>query len=303
MGGEMNGAIKTWMKSPGQVKRELLLSLATRINFRATRPAAGKQPCCLGWSADIAAKFEPRNGQQRFARVRLTDFVGRARVRFEKKTFVGGPLFDQRRWVLNEFRNVVLRQQFVTQPMTLKTTISARNAQPRRDEHSRALAGVTELQSKGSSPIVAKSLLTKLSGAGGEKAFGEFELTIAAASGMKRRGGAVRLISGQEANEEARIELPVAKLAKRYRRIEAPREALTKELALRFMMERVPPTAIEMQTTRATPIRSEGLRSAFDDGWIATASSYGINVSQVADEVMKKLDRKLIAARERMGKI
>src|SRR6185437_10854525 len=76
----------------------------------------------LAWAALIANRFFVRLSTRGFARAQLIDLVHRDVIRNDNRTGSLVTRFDQRQWVRNAFKNVLLQQQlFVTRPMTWST--------------------------------------------------------------------------------------------------------------------------------------------------------------------------------------
>jgi hypothetical protein len=130
----------------------------------------------------------------------------------------------------------------------------------------------------------------------------ELSLEIA---GMKihRRTGAGRAQSFNEDDEPTK-ETSSSVLARRHRRVEQRRERIVQE----FAPERKFESALWMPMESARSIAGTRTPASPRSQHPETLESgvvplRQINVTQVADEVLKQLDRKLIAARERMGRI
>jgi hypothetical protein len=113
-------------------------------------------------------------------------------------------------------------------------------------------------------------------------------------AGMKihRRTGAGRAQSSTEDDSPTK-ESTSTGLARRHRRVEHKREPIDQE----FASER------KVESTHWMPVESPHPTQPSETFEAGVMPLRQINVTQVADEVIKQLDRKLIAARERMGRI
>jgi hypothetical protein len=127
-------------------------------------------------------------------------------------------------------------------------------------------------------------------------------LTVVATR-VKRRVNAYSVGVG-DVDESIRIEIPVARLVRRHQRVEVAPERLAREFGSQTLMQSPQTAAGEVQRSMSrtrSHVRQEA--DVQEPSRMRTAPHGGINVTQVADEVMKQLDSRLIAARERMGRI
>jgi len=254
------------------------------------------------WAFQLAARFGIRTTKQGFAKVQLTDVALPAPNSSQSKPPVAAAKYDQRRWIRNEFKNLLLQQVFFTNPLSARTPslVSGEDVQQNR---SRPLPTRGRLTSR----LKVAALATEIAQprmvvrTGQAKAL-DLRLEIA---GMKihRRTGAGRAQSFNEDDNPTK-ESPSTRLARGYRRVEHKRERIAQEFAPETKVESSQWMPVESPrpiagTRASTPPRSQQPET-LEAGAVPLRQ---INVTQVVDEVIKQLDRKLIAARERMGRI
>jgi hypothetical protein len=301
MSEEMRRRTKKSKLSPGQCEQRLTLGTSAR-------PAGGGVALILSsglkhvvWAQRIVQRFGAKRG---FAKAPITDLAIGEAARREKNVTMAGAFYDQRRWVRNEFKNIVLRQLFVARPFVSNPS-GGEMIQELRGENSQTNSGLCSSRHR---PLLSPVFAKQISKAGAivrrteQVKSLELPLVLAGTRLVRRAGaGSVPLVE----TEESRIfELPVAKLARRHQRREIARGRVASEFA--------PPTSIEAAQSAKLGLARPGVivrapkqlpaaqQEAIDVG---NSPLRGMNVTQVADEVMKQLDRRLIAARERMGKI
>jgi hypothetical protein len=221
-----------------------------------------------------------------------------------------------------------MQQLFVSQPIVAK---NAGNPLPpalsKTLERLGAVPGETRnavvmRQLLVSQPIVAKNAGEPLPSALG-KTFerlgvvpGEFIHTVAVPSFVRQvsRSGSMAGNTEQRnvdspltfagTSVKRRIEMPVARLVERHQRVEVAHERLAREFGPQPSIQSPEGPADEM-TRSISRARRHGQEPAEvqEPSRTRPAPQGGVNVTQVADEVLKQLDRRLIAARERMGRI
>jgi hypothetical protein len=240
--------------------------------------------------------------KQGFAKVQLTDVALAAPNRSPGKPPVPAARYDQRRWIRNEFNNLLLQQVFATNPLSARTP-SPVSGEDGQQNHSRPLPARGRLTpclkvSAFAAGIAQPRMVVRT---GQAKAL-DLPLEIA---GMKihRRTGAGRAQSFSEDDIPAQ-ESPWTRLARRHRRVEHKHERIAQEFAPQRKVESTPWMPVESSRPIAGARTSTSPRSQRPETLEAEAVPLRqINVTQVADEVIKQLDRKLIAARERRGRI
>ncbi len=254
------------------------------------------------WAFQFAARFGVRTTKQGFAKVQLTDIALPAPNRSQSKPPIPAAKYDQRRWIRNEFKTLLLQHVFVANPLPART-LSPASGEDVQQNRSRPLP--TRGRSRSRLKVVA--FATEIAQprmvvrTGQAKAL-DLPLEIA---GMKihRRTGAWRAQSFKEYDNPTK-ESTSTRLVRRHRRVEHKREPITQEFATERKVESTHWMPVERSrpiagTRASTPPRSQP-PATLEAGAVPLRQ---INVTQVADEVIKQLDRKLIAARERMGRI
>lgn len=254
------------------------------------------------WAFQLAARFGTRTTKQGFAKVQLTDVALPVLNRSQHKPPVPAAKYDQRRWIRNEFKNLLLQQVFIANPLSARSPspVSGEDAQQNR---SRPLPTPGRLTPRlkvaaFATEIAQPRMVVRTRQA---KAL-DLPLEIA---GMKihRRTGAGRTQSFNEDDKPTK-ESTSTRLARCHRRVEHKRERIAQEFTPDRNVESTQWMPVEgprpiAGTIASTPPRSQQ-RETLEAGAVPLRQ---INVTQVADEVIKQLDRKLIAARERMGRI
>jgi hypothetical protein len=254
------------------------------------------------WAFQLAARFGTRTTKPGFAKVQLTDYARPAPNRSPNKPAAPAAKYDQRRWIRNEFQNLLLQQVFVTNPLSARTPSPVRGKDVQQTR-SRPLT----VRGRFTPRLRVAAFATELAQprmvvrTGQAKAL-DLPLEV---TGMKihRRTGAGRPQLLNEDDNPTK-ESPSTRLARRYRRVEHKRERIAREFAserkvesTQWMPAESPGPIAGMRAS--TPPRSQPPET-FEAGAVPLRQ---MNVTQVADEVIKQLDRKLIAARERMGRI
>ena len=254
------------------------------------------------WAFQLAARFGIRTTKQGFAKMQLTDVALPAPNRSQSKSPVPAAQYDRRRWIRNEFKTLLLQQIFVTNPLCARTPspVSGEDVQQNR---SRPIPSRGRLTPRLKVAVFATEIAQPRTvvRTGRAKAL-DLPLEIA---GMKihRRTGAGRTQSFNQDDNPTK-ESPSTRLARRHRRVEHKPERIPQEFAPERKAESAQWMSVESPhpiagTIPSTPPRSQQLET-LEAGAVPLRQ---INVAQVADEVIKQLDRKLIAARERMGRI
>jgi hypothetical protein len=303
MSEEMRRRTETWKLSLGRPEQRLSRGSGVKL---ATCGMALVHPCQskhLVWALHIARRFGARRARREFAKAQLTDLAMREAVRRENKIIASGVLYDQRRWIRNEFTNNVHQQLFVARPLVSRLS-SSELTQELRAKRSGTALSPSHLQHGLLSPIFVKQL-SKASAIvrRTEQVKSMEQLLILAGTRLSRRTGAGS-VPLEEATESPRFELPVAKLARRHRRLEIARKRMAKESAPQSSIEGGQRATLEMEQPSNARRTRKHLPALQEEAFeMASAPLRGMNVTQVADEVMKQLDKRLIAARERMGKI
>ncbi len=254
------------------------------------------------WAFQLAARFGIRTTKQGFAKVQLTGVALPAPNRSQNKPPVPAAKYDQRRWICNEFKNLLLQQVFVTNPLSARTP-SPVSGDDVRQNRSRPLPTRGRLTPRLKVAAFATEIAQpRLVVRTGQAKALDLPLEIA---GMKihRRTGAGRAQSFNEDDNPTK-ESPSTRLARRHRRVEHKRERIAQEFAPERKVESTQWMPVESPrpiagTRASTPPRAQQPET-LEAGAVPLRQ---INVTQVADEVIKQLDRKLIAARERMGRI
>jgi hypothetical protein len=234
--------------------------------------------------------------------VQLTDVALASPNRSQNKPPVPAAKYDQRRWIRNEFQNLLLQQVFVTNPLSAKTSNPGR-AKDVLQNRSRPLPTRGRLTPRlkvgaFATEIAQPRMVVRT---GQTKAL-DLPLEIA---GMKihRRTGAGRAQAFNVDDNPTKESLST-RLARRHRRVEHKRERIAQEFAPESKVESTPWMPVEsprpIAGTRASTPPGSQQPETLEAGTVPLRQ---INVTQVADEVIKQLDRKLIAARERMGRI
>jgi len=257
----------------------------------------------LVWAKQIAERSGTKGAKRGFAKAQITDLALREAARHESNVTMAGKFYDQRRWVRNEFKNTVLQQLFVARPFVAKASggesiqkLRGANPQitfgPNSSQH-KLLSPVFAMQPAKASAIVRRTQQVKSM---------ELPLVLAGTRLVRQAGaGSMPLV---EAEENRTFELPVAKLARRHQRREIPRERVANEFASQTSIDGPQRATLELVRPRVLVRGSKQLPPAQQEPiGVGSAALHGMNVTQVADEVMKQLDRRLIAARERMGRI
>jgi hypothetical protein len=103
--------------------------------------------------------------------------------------------------------------------------------------------------------------------------------------------------------EESPLINIVTQLARKHHRTEVSKAQIDREFGAPThpVLTRSAMQAEEAIVTQSA--RRMANESRADESSAAVAAPPPINVSQITDEVMKQLDRKLVAARERMGRV
>jgi hypothetical protein len=297
MSDEMHRRQKRWKPSPGLGKAGLGRTfLATTV----TPIAAVKH---RDWVDRIARRFGVRALGRGFAKAKLTDLGINEVIRRKNWIATVEPRYDRRRWTTNVFKNVILQQVFVARP-TVAKRIERSLAPDSRSRMKHKFAQESNSRSAATGVTNVKRVLRGVAIVRRTDQVQSIELPLVlAGTRMNRRTGAGSTAVTEE-DAVIRIEMPAAKLARRHRRVEVSRERASKEFGQRSAMQGLESSTLEMERAVASrPIRQQRSSQEEEPSEPAARPVSGMNVTQVADEVMKQLDRKLIAARERMGKI
>jgi hypothetical protein len=287
----MRKRIPTWKQSPGLLKQGLCTPRRLGLPTGA-HSGSGH----LAWAARIANRFGLRPAMRGFVKAQLTDVATRDLVRHHHRMATLVARFDQRQWVRNAFNNVVLQQLFVVRPVVWK--IAGGPPAPETAATIHGKAGMT-MRTRGVRPA---ALVSGESPRGGWVAYKSsstksiaLPLTLAGTR-MNRSTGA-----GRAQLQGERLETTVTTIARRYQRVEAKRERMSTAFPSAGHTEEVQRMAPARERTRmaTTPPFAAQPHSLAEGG----SPLRGLNVTQVADEVMKQLDRRLVTARERMGRI
>jgi len=251
----------------------------------------------LAWAALIANRFFVRLSTRGFAGAQLIDLVQRAVIRNDYRTGSLVTRFDQRQWVRNAFKNVLMQQQlFVTRPMTWSTlseTPKTLMVAPPADGSNMTTPMRAPARGTSSSlerpygsfvvhkPQYAKSVASSL---------------VLACSPTNR---STRPGRAQAQGEQP--ETTVTMITRRYQRVEVKRERMTTEFISAGQTEGAQRMAFPMERLGlATTTRLAARPHSLEDTSMPLRE---LHVTHVVDEVMKQLDRRLVTARERMGKI
>jgi hypothetical protein len=104
--------------------------------------------------------------------------------------------------------------------------------------------------------------------------------------------------------EDSRKADVAARIARQHRRYELSRTEMAREPAPIFSPLPASRTSRTLERNISSPIASKtNVESSGAEGFPSRTAAPVVNVTLVADEVMKQLDRRLVAARERMGRI
>ena len=256
----------------------------------------------IDWAAAIANRFGLRSVERGFAKAKLTDLTIDGWVRPGHSTTIIASHYDQRQWIQNEFKTTVTQHLFISQ------AIVAKNAgKPLPPALSKTLELLCAVTGETRHAVAVPSFVRRVSRSGslpGNTEQQSVDLPLTFAGTRVKRRGDTYVVGIGDADESIRIEMPVARLVKRHQRVEVARERLAREFGPQPSIQspEVPAEEMHRSISRA---RSHVLGPADvqEPSRTRPAPHGGINVTQVADEVMKQLDRRLIAARERIGRI
>jgi hypothetical protein len=255
----------------------------------------------VNWVAAIANRFGVRSAGHGFAKAKLTDLTINERIRPGHGTATIASHYDQRQWIQNEFKTVVIQQ-------LVSMAIVAKNAgKPLPPALSKRLERLCAMPGETRHGLAMPSFVRQVSRSGsmaGNTAQQSLDLPLTVAGTRVKRRVGTNVAGIGDAAESIRIEMPVARLVKRHQRVEVASERLAREFGPQPSIQSPESPADEMQRS-ISRARSHVLEPAEvqEPSRTRAAPHGGINVTQVADEVMKQLDRRLIAARERMGRI
>lgn len=296
----MHRRLTTWKPNPGRLS--LSGSDFANHSLGAGDWARRFMARHTAWTFQLAARFGTRTTKQGFAKLQLTDVALATANRSQRKPPMPSAKYDQRRWIRNEFKNFMLQQVFVANPL------SPRNLSPVSGE---------ALGQNRPCPLFTRGRLTPhlkmaafatgiaqprmVVGTGHAKTL-DSPLEIA---GMKihRRTSAGRIQSFNE-DDNPTQESTSTRLARSHRRVEHKRERIAQDFRRETKVESTQWVPMESPRPMVGAMASTPPRSPQPETLKAGAVPLRqINVTQVADEVIKQLDRKLIAARERMGRI
>jgi hypothetical protein len=299
----MRRRTETWKLSLGRPEQRLSRGSGVRVGARGVALVHPCESKHLAWALHITRRFGASRAKRGFAKAQLTDLAIREAVQRGNKITASGALYDQRRWIRNEFTNNVHQQLFVARPLVSRL-YSSELAQELRAKRSGTALSPSHSQHGLLSPILVKQL-SKASAIvrRTEQVRSMEQPLILAGTRLSRRTGAGS-VPLEEVMESPRFELPVAKLARRHRRREIARERMAKGSGPQSSIEGGQPATLEMEQPSSARRPRKHLPGRQEEAFeMGSAPLRGMNVTQVADEVMKQLDKRLIAARERMGKI
>lgn len=251
----------------------------------------------LAWAALIANRFFVRLSTRGFARAQLIDLVHRDVIRNDNRTASLVTRFDQRQWVRNAFKNVLLQQQlFVTRPMTWST--SSEPPKPLTVAHP---ADGSNMTMPMRAPVRGTSASLKRPYGGFVVHKPQYAKSVASPLILACSPTNRSINPGRTQAQGEQSETTVTMITRRYQRVEVKRERMTTEFMsagqtegaqrIAFPRERLGLTTTTRLAARPRPLED------------ASMPIRELHVTQVADEVMKQLDRRLVTARERMGKI
>jgi hypothetical protein len=284
----MRKRISTWKLSPGLLE----LGLARRSSsFRAGSHSATHS----AWAARIANRLSVRPATRDFARARLVSLALRDVIRHDNSMQTLVTHFALPQWVSNAFTNVVLQQLFVARPMVWRVT--GELPQPATVASNAGQSGITT-QTPTVRPAAFLSLDRRRGGVVTHKSQSEKGVARSSATVWPRMK---RSISSRRADVQGeRLETAVTMITRRYQRVEVKRERPATKVISAGQTENAQRAAFpDGSSSFASTHFSAPSRSLADAGGPIRA----LQVTQVADEVMKQLDRRLVTARERMGKI
>jgi hypothetical protein len=255
----------------------------------------------LAWAARLAQRFGVRSALRGFANATLTDLATHEVIRTKSRIASVALRYDQRQWVRTDIRNFVVHNVFSAKAGVAKGGAGELQAAlPGGVERVLAERRVLEERTR----VVLQNVLRTTAPLRRTEQVKSVELPLVlAGTRVKRPGGAGNVASGEE-HEAIRFEMPLAKIPRRHRRVEVAKERMAKEFGQNRIATSLEAPTLEVQRSMA-PMKSRLPRREQEQEPMEMGAGplRGINVTQVADEVMKQLDRKLIAARERMGKI
>ncbi len=286
----------------------------------------------VDWVAAIANRFGMRNAAGRgFAKAKLTDltihewirpgnstatialhydqrqwiqneFKANERIRPGNATATIASHYDQRQWIQNEFKTVVMQQLFLSQAIVAKN--AGKPVPPALNKQlERLFAGPGETRHAVAVPSVVRQFSRSASMAGNtERQRVGWPLTFAGTKANRRLDA--NSLGSADVEESIRLEMRAARLVQRHQRVEVARERIAREFGPEPSMQSPESPASEGHRSMSQA-KSHALqeRDVQEPSRMRAAPNGGINVTQVADEVMKQLDRRLIAVRERMGRI
>jgi hypothetical protein len=314
MSDEMGRKTKNWKRTPG-------------LGERVRRPESKH----IDWVAAIANRFGVRNAGRGFTKAKLTDLTINERIQpghgtatiashYDQRQWIRNEFktnerirpghgtatiashYDQRQWIQNEFKTLVMQQLFVSLAIVSKN--AGKPMPPALSKKlERLFAGPGETRHALAVPFFVRRFSRSASMAGNtEQQRVGWPLTFAGTK-VNRRLDA-HSVGSADVDESIRLEMPVARLAQRHQRVEVARERIVREFGPEPSMQSPESLAREVHRS-VSRAKSHALQEGDvqEPSRMRAASHGGINVTQVADEVMKQLDRRLIAARERMGRI
>jgi hypothetical protein len=256
----------------------------------------------LAWAAGVAQRFGVRSALRGFAKATLTDLATHEVIRTKSRIASVVLRYDQRQWIHNEVQNFVTENHFRSK----QAPVRCARADSESGASERVHRGYAERRESQISrtPLFVNRVLHSKAIVRRTAQVKSVELPLVlAGTRVSRRTGAGNVAIG-DTDEPIGIAMPVTKVVRRHRRLEVARDRASNEFGVMSSLQSFSGPAVELEQL-AAPVRVQRKtqNERQEPSAMGAGPLRGINVTQVADEVMKQLDRKLIAARERMGKI
>lgn len=295
----MRRRLAIWRPSPGRV------SVSGSAFVRGLLGGGGALSVLarhLGGAMQPGERFGVRTTPRGFAKAKFTFAVLRAANRSQCRAAGQAVTYDQRCWVRNEFKNFWRRPIVVNEWRTFRTSeVRAEETVPRADAPVTA-TGDDRLPCLQVAAFASEMAQPRVIVRTGQVKPLEVSLDVAGMTIRRRAGAGLPESFWREdvpANEPTSI-----RLSRRHRRVEEKPERMMQEFAPARgagIEQAMPLGKVAPFPAARAAVAARSQQVEIQQAGIVPLRQ--INVTEVADEVLKQLDRKLVAARERMGRI